>query len=301
MNELARRIGVNASTASRLLATLEQAAASSSGHAGGPYRLGLQLVALSDRVLARLDVRERARPWLAALVERDGGDRDAVGAGRAARRSPSTSCPSPFERGQHGAAGTAERASRDRRRQGDARVRAIARAVAGGRRLLAPTPSARSPTPSALVARARARCGTRGIAEAIGEREPDLAAMAAPVLGRRRRARRDPRTAGAGERLPAAKRRSLERPLRRAAAEVGRRSAGPALGLAPGVGAVRDRVQVAGLRSARSGTGAAGRSARRPGPARSRGRPRSSCSRGLSRRRRTRSGACSRTPGSCRR
>ena len=68
VNEVARRLGVNASTASRLLATL-QAGGLVEREPGGPYRLGLRLVALSDRVLGQLDVRERARPWLIWLVE----------------------------------------------------------------------------------------------------------------------------------------------------------------------------------------------------------------------------------------
>src|SRR3954462_10575498 len=71
VNELARRIGVNASTASRLLATLE-AGRLGEGGAGGPYRLGLRLSALADGVLARLDIRELARPRLRALVEATG-------------------------------------------------------------------------------------------------------------------------------------------------------------------------------------------------------------------------------------
>ena len=71
VNELARRIGVNASTASRLLATLEEGGLVERS-ADGPYRLGLKLVALSDRVLGQLDVRERARPWLTWLVEETG-------------------------------------------------------------------------------------------------------------------------------------------------------------------------------------------------------------------------------------
>ena len=71
VNELARRIGVNPSTASRLLATLE-AGGLVERDPGGPYRLGLRLVALSDRVLGQLDVRERARPWLIWLVEETG-------------------------------------------------------------------------------------------------------------------------------------------------------------------------------------------------------------------------------------
>src|SRR5215203_571358 len=71
VNALARRIGVNPSTASRLLATLENGGLVER-EAGGPYRLGLQLVALADRVLARLDVRDLARPQLRTLAETTG-------------------------------------------------------------------------------------------------------------------------------------------------------------------------------------------------------------------------------------
>src|SRR5215213_8380796 len=71
VNALARRIGVNPSSASRLLATLERGGLVER-EPGGPYRLGLHLVALADRVLARLDVRDLARPQLRALVERTG-------------------------------------------------------------------------------------------------------------------------------------------------------------------------------------------------------------------------------------
>ena len=71
VNELARRIGVNASTASRLLATLEQGGLVDRAPSG-PYRLGIRLVALADRVLAQLDVRERARPWLTWLAQETG-------------------------------------------------------------------------------------------------------------------------------------------------------------------------------------------------------------------------------------
>src|SRR5438270_5859252 len=71
VSEIARRIGVNASTASRLLATLEQDGFVQR-EPGGPYRLGLKLVALADRVLARFDVRALARPQLERLVAATG-------------------------------------------------------------------------------------------------------------------------------------------------------------------------------------------------------------------------------------
>jgi DNA-binding IclR family transcriptional regulator len=68
VNELARRIGVNPSTASRLLATLESAGmVQRTGQ--GPYRLGLQLVTLADRVLSRIDLQTLARPMLVELME----------------------------------------------------------------------------------------------------------------------------------------------------------------------------------------------------------------------------------------
>jgi DNA-binding IclR family transcriptional regulator len=85
VNELARRLGVNASTASRLLATLESAGmVQRDGH--GPFRLGLGLVTLADRVLSRLDLQALARPVLVELMESTGetatlslpGEREAI-------------------------------------------------------------------------------------------------------------------------------------------------------------------------------------------------------------------------------
>jgi IclR family acetate operon transcriptional repressor len=59
-NELARRTGVNASTVSRLLATLA-AAGYVDQAANGRYRLGIRLVQLGNAVADRLDLREIAR------------------------------------------------------------------------------------------------------------------------------------------------------------------------------------------------------------------------------------------------
>src|SRR4051812_49799868 len=92
VNELARRIGVNASTASRLLATLE-AGRMVERAPGGPYRLGLRLVALAHRVLARLDGRHPPRPRLRALLAATGAPAPlsvpcAVEAGSAAHGGP---------------------------------------------------------------------------------------------------------------------------------------------------------------------------------------------------------------------
>jgi len=67
VNELARRIDVNPSTVSRLLATLESYGLIQREE-NGPVRLGLGLVTLADRVLSRLDLQGLARPVLLELM-----------------------------------------------------------------------------------------------------------------------------------------------------------------------------------------------------------------------------------------
>jgi IclR family acetate operon transcriptional repressor len=71
VNELARRIGVHASTASRLLGTLEPAGIVQR-EGQGPYRLGVGLLTLGERVLSRLDLGALARPVLVELMARTG-------------------------------------------------------------------------------------------------------------------------------------------------------------------------------------------------------------------------------------
>ncbi|MFY9578883.1 MAG: IclR family transcriptional regulator [Gaiellaceae bacterium] len=85
-NEIARRTRVNPSTVSRLLATLVAGGLVEHVPETGRYRLGPRFVQLGNVVLARLDLRQIARPHLHALVESTGetatlsteGDRDAV-------------------------------------------------------------------------------------------------------------------------------------------------------------------------------------------------------------------------------
>ncbi|MFM8884046.1 MAG: IclR family transcriptional regulator [Solirubrobacterales bacterium] len=72
VNELGRRLGVSASTASRLMGTLEAGGLVERAGDGGPYRLGLRLLALADHVLADLDVRQLARPQLEAIAAETG-------------------------------------------------------------------------------------------------------------------------------------------------------------------------------------------------------------------------------------
>jgi IclR family acetate operon transcriptional repressor len=178
VNELARRIGVNASTASRLLATLE-AGRMVERAPGGPYRLGLRLVALADGVLARLDVRDLARPRLRALV-------DATG------ETATLSVPGAAE------AVTVDFVAAESSVVSVARLGrpSVGHATAAGKVVLAFGATAGAASgeltrftdrtitdPDALAAEVE-RVRARGWAEAAGEREPDLNALAAPVFGR---------------------------------------------------------------------------------------------------------------------
>ena len=71
-NEIARRTGINASSVSRLLATLAASGLVDQVDETGRYRLGLRLVELGNAALARLDLRELARPHLRGLVAATG-------------------------------------------------------------------------------------------------------------------------------------------------------------------------------------------------------------------------------------
>ena len=176
-NELARRTRVNPSSVSRLLATLAAGGYVDHNEDSGRYRLGIRLLQLGNVALAGLDLRELAKPYLEALVEETGetatlsvpGEPDAV---------------------------TVDFVQSAASIQSVARVGrpSVAHATAAGKILLAfgdiPLPSGQLErfTPktitdprklAAIVERAR----ERGWAEAAGEREPDLNAIAAPVFG----------------------------------------------------------------------------------------------------------------------
>ena len=220
VNELSRRIGVNASTASRLLATLE-----SSGlverTAGGPYRLGLRLVALSDRVLGQLDVRQSARPLLTRLAEQTG-------------ETATLSVPSGGEAVTvdfvPGASSVVSMARLGRP--------SILHATAVGKIVLAfggesgagagvgavaalTSYTERTITDADALRAEVASVRERGYAEAIGEREPDLGAVAVPVLGRGGELAAIIGIQGPASRLPPATRRGLRLALREAAGELG--------------------------------------------------------------------------------
>ncbi len=176
-NELARRTGINASTVSRLLATLAGAGMVEHVAGSGRYRLGLRLVQLGNAVLSRLDLREIARPHLRDLVAASGetatlsapGERDAI---------------------------TVDFVQSSSSVQSVARVGrpSVAHATATGKVLLA-FGKARLPpgrleaftertiTDRRTLSAELERVRRRGYAEASGEREPHLNAIAAPVFG----------------------------------------------------------------------------------------------------------------------
>ncbi|HEY8498264.1 MAG TPA: IclR family transcriptional regulator [Limnochordales bacterium] len=67
VSELARATGLHKATVHRLLTTLRRAGLVELGPDGMRYRLGLRLLELGGRVLARLDLRDVARPYLLEL------------------------------------------------------------------------------------------------------------------------------------------------------------------------------------------------------------------------------------------
>jgi IclR family acetate operon transcriptional repressor len=177
-NEIARRTGINASTVSRLLATLADAGLVEHVAGTGRYRLGLRFLQLGNVVLARMDLREIARPHLAALV--------------AATGETATLC-APGER----EAVTVDFAQSPSSVQSVARIGrpSVAHATAIGKVYLAnggelppgplPAFTPKTITDRKALAGEVSRARKRGYATAAGEREDELNAIAAPVLGPR--------------------------------------------------------------------------------------------------------------------
>jgi DNA-binding IclR family transcriptional regulator len=223
VNELARRIGVNPSTASRLLGTLE-AGGLVERAPGGPYRLGLKLVALSDRVLGQLDVRDRARPWLIWLVQETGetATLSVPGGGEAITVDfvPSPSSVVSLARLGRPSVAHATAAGKVMLAFGFEHP-----AVDPGAELTAFTE--RTITDPRVLADELERVRSGGVAEGVGEREPDLNALAAPVFGRGGELAAILGLQGPAARLPASSRRALREPLLRAARELGQALGGP--------------------------------------------------------------------------
>jgi IclR family acetate operon transcriptional repressor len=178
-NEIARRTGMTPSTVSRQLGTLAASGLVERVDATGRYRLGLRIVHLANALLARLDVREVARPHLVAIVDATGetatlsvpGDQDAITV--------------DFVPGAH----QVQPVSRLGRPS-------IAHATSAGKIMLAfsgrelPDGPLRAYTPKTItdtqaLAAEIARVRAQGWARAVGEREPDLTAIAAPIRSSR--------------------------------------------------------------------------------------------------------------------
>ena len=212
-NEIARRTGMTPSTVSRQVGTLAASGLVERVPTTGRYRLGLRIVHLANALLARLDVREVARPHLQALVEATGetatlsvpGDEDAITV--------------DFVPGRH----QVQPVSRLGRPS-------IAHATSAGKVMLAfsgrelPDGPLRAYTPRTItdlrvLADEIARVRERGYAEAVGEREPDLTAIAAPVRSSRGELEAIVALQGPSSRFgPAAIRRALPPLLERASA-----------------------------------------------------------------------------------
>jgi len=177
-NELARQLGVNPSNASRLLGTLRAAGLVDRAVDDGPWRLGLHLVALADRALAALDVRELARPAMRRL---------AAETGETVTLSVSAGGESVTVEFVPGAGSVVSVAQLGRP--------SVAHATATGKVMLAfgdvPLPEAdelERYTERTIVERKQLAAEVKlvrseGHAQAIGEREPDLAGLAVPIIG----------------------------------------------------------------------------------------------------------------------
>lgn len=177
-NEIARLTRINASSVSRLLATLAEVGLVAHVPDTGRYRLGLRLVQLGNAALAGFDLRDAAHPHLAALVEATG-------------ETATLSVP-----GEHEAI-TVDfvQSAASVRSVASVGRPSVAHATATGKVFLAHggTPPAgplvsytdRTITGSEELAAEIAAVRRRGWARATGEREIDLHAIAVPVLSAR--------------------------------------------------------------------------------------------------------------------
>jgi DNA-binding IclR family transcriptional regulator len=174
-SEIARRTGINVSTISRILATLASGGLVEHVPATGRYRLGLGILRLANGVHERLDIRALARPHLTDLASRT-------------RETATLSVP-----GEHEAV-TLDFVQSPLSVRSVAEVgrTSAAHATAVGKVFLAhggtlpdgslPVFTERTIADPAVLEIEVARAKERGWAEAAGEREEDLNAVAAPVL-----------------------------------------------------------------------------------------------------------------------
>ena len=176
-NEIARRTGINVSTISRILATLASGGLVDHVPATGRYRLGVGIVRLAGAAHEGLDIRSLARPHLEELAKLVG-------------ETATLSVPGEHE------AFTLDFVQSQLTVRSVAEVgrTSVAHATAVGKVLLAhggklPAGPLTAFTEQTIVDRDAlaveiARVAERGWAQAVGEREEDLNAVAVPVLDR---------------------------------------------------------------------------------------------------------------------
>jgi len=174
-NEIARRTRINPSTASRLLATLLEAGLVRRTQDSGRFRLGPRLVELGNAALARVDLRQLGRTHLTALTEATGETATlSVPNGEATVTVDFVQSPSTV------------RSVAELGRPSIAHATAIGKvhlayggAAPSGR---LPAYTARTVTDRKALAAEVAQTRDRGWGQALGEREAELNALAAPVL-----------------------------------------------------------------------------------------------------------------------
>ncbi len=176
-NEIARRTGINVSTISRILATLVSGGLVEHVTSSGRYRLGIGVVRLANAVHEGLDVRSLARPHLEELGQRTG-------------ETATLSVPGEHE------AFTLDFVPSPLTVRSVAEVgrTSVAHATAVGKVCLAHGGTLRDGPLEAFTERTIVDRGVlavevaqireRGWAQALGEREADLSAVAAPVLSK---------------------------------------------------------------------------------------------------------------------
>lgn len=220
-NEIARRTGINPSTVSRLLATLGAAGLVAHRTDTGRYRLGLRMLHYGNAVLSRLDLREVAREHLRTLTAATGETATlSVAGGGTALTVDFVQSPASVQ-----SVATLGRPS-------------VAHATAVGKVMLAFT-DLRPDAPLSAFTDATItdldrlrdeieRTRRRGWADATGEREQDLDAVAVPVCNAEGALLAILGVQGPSWRFGAEERRAAVEHLQRAARQIGATFAGQA-------------------------------------------------------------------------
>lgn len=177
-NEIARRTAINASTVSRLLATLATDELVHRVPGTGRWRLGVGLVRLGHAAVARVDLREIARPHLIALMQATGETATlSIPGGNTAVTVDFVQSPSTVR----------SVAAVGRPSVSYATATGKVHLAYGGAVPAGPLEAftARTITDPDRLAQEIGEVRARGWAQARGEREAELHAVAVPILGAR--------------------------------------------------------------------------------------------------------------------